>query len=141
MVSPRHVRFPAAVDEALEAHTRRTGATRSGVISVAVAEWLRLQGHPRVRFVEPVPGERRAALVDGPEIWSVAEAWLQHRAPDRSVSLVAEATGLRPDQVEAALAYWADNREEIDALVARIQAEQEAAFSAWERRRELDHVR
>jgi hypothetical protein len=109
-------------------------------MSRAVGEWLRLQSHPQIRFVEPVPGERRAALVDGPEVWSVAEAWLQHHGAARTQDQVAAAIGLRPDQVEAALAYWADNREEIDALVARIQAAQEEGFASWRRRRSLDSL-
>jgi hypothetical protein len=137
MVVPTSVRLPEGVDRGLAAYVTRTGATKSGVISVAVGEWLRLQGHPRIRFVEPVPGERRAALVDGPQVWTVAEAWLQHEE-GRTVDQVAASTGLRADQVEAALTYWADNRDEIDALVARIQAAQEEAFAAWQRRRDLD---
>jgi len=137
MVAPTNVRLPDLVDRDLAGYVSRTGVTKSSVIGVAVGEWLRLQGHPRIRFVEPVPGERRAALVDGPQVWSVAEAWLQH-GEGRTVDQVATTTGLRADQVEAALAYWADNRDEIDALVARVQAAQEEAFAAWQRRRELD---
>jgi hypothetical protein len=135
MVSPRHVRFPEQVDGALESYVKRTGATRSSVISLAVSEWLRLRNHPRIRFVEPVPGERRAALTDGPEVWSVIEAWLQHESSERSVALVAESTGLRLDQVETALAYWADNRREIDSLIDRLQAAQAEEFASWQRRR------
>jgi hypothetical protein len=144
MVAPTNVRFPERVDDGLEAYTTRTGATKSSVISTAVSEWLRLQAHPRIRFVEPAPGERRAALVDGPQVWSVAEAWAQHGADDddaqRTVDGVAQSIGLRADQVEAALAYWADNRGEIDSLIARIHAAQADAFAAWRRRRELDTV-
>ncbi|MDR1798949.1 MAG: hypothetical protein LBR19_03555 [Bifidobacteriaceae bacterium] len=121
-------------------HVARTGQTKSHVISLAVDEWLRLQGHPRIRFVEPVPGERRAALVDGPEVWSVAEAWIQNAGPDRTAAMVAATIGLRTDQVEAALAYWADNRDEIDGLVTRVQADQEAAFLSWQRRQALEAV-
>jgi hypothetical protein len=116
----------------------RTGTRKSTVISTAVSEWLRLKSHPQIRFVEPVPGERRAALADGPEVWSIAEAWLQHEESERNVDQVAESTGLRPDQVESALSYWADNRAEIDGLVSRIHAAQEEVFAAWQRRQALD---
>ena len=75
--------------------------------------------------------------MDGPQVWTVAEAWLQH-GEGRTVEQVATSTGLRVDQVEAALAYWADNRDEIDTLVTRVHAAQEAAFAAWQRRRDLD---
>ncbi|MDR1189175.1 MAG: hypothetical protein LBK95_17285 [Bifidobacteriaceae bacterium] len=138
MVAPSNVRLPDRVDRALTSYIERTGTRKSTVISVAVDEWLRLKQHPHIRFVEPVPGERRAALVDGPEVWSVAEAWLQHEEGERDVAGVAESTGLRTDQVESALSYWADNRSEIDGLMVRIHAAQEEAFAAWERRRALD---
>jgi hypothetical protein len=124
----------------LAAYTRRTGATRSRVIGTALGEWLRTERHPQIRFVEPAPGERRASVAGGPEVWSVAEAWLQHPEGERTVDQVALTLGLRPGQVEAALAYWADNREEIDSLVARIHAAQDEAFAAWERRREIDRL-
>jgi hypothetical protein len=144
MVAPTNVRFPEIVDRNLDAFTSRTGATKSSVISTAVSEWLRLQGHRRIRFVEPVPGERRAALVDGPQVWTVAEAWTHYGgevSPDnRTVAALAETAGLRADQVEAALGYWADNREEIDSLIERVHAAQEEAFASWCRRRELDAV-
>jgi hypothetical protein len=128
------------VDEALAEYVRNTGERKSTVISEAVSEWLRLRNHPQIRFVEPVAGERRAALVDGPQVWSVAEAWLQNAGPHRSVAWVAELTALRPDQIEAALNYWADNRDEIDGLISRIHAAQEAGYAAWQRRRSLDSL-
>jgi len=110
-------------------------------VSTAVSEWLRLQDHPRIHFVSPVPGVRRAALVDGPQVWSVAEAWLQAGAASRSVDSVAQAVGLRSDQVEAALSYWADNRDEIDGLIEQIHLAQASEYAAWQRRRALDGLR
>jgi len=40
--------------------------------------------------------------------------------------------------VEAALSYWADNRAEIDDLIAQIQQAQDEGFEAWQRRQALD---
>jgi len=84
------------------------------------------------------PGRRVAALVNGPEVWTVAESWTQHAPPGRTVENVAAATGLTPQEVESALAYYADYREEIDAEIARIHLAQEQAQLAWERRQALD---
>ncbi len=39
--------------------------------------------------------------------------------------------------VEAALAYWADHRHEIDQIIERHQAAQDAALATWERRQAL----
>jgi hypothetical protein len=89
-------------------------------------------------FVAAVTGERRAALSAGPQVWTVAEAWLQHDKSGRTAAVVAEALGLTPVDVENALAYWADFPDEIDDLISRNRASQDEALAAWERRRALD---
>lgn len=140
MSSPTHVRFPDAVDEDLTAYARRHGARKSTVVVDALREWLRMQAHPGIVFVATVTGERRAALAVGPQVWTVAQAWQQHDPGQRSSALLAETLGLSVRDVETALAYWAEHREEIDELIARHHAEQDAALAAWERRRALDVV-
>lgn len=140
MVAPTNVRFPEAVDHDLSAYARRTGTKKSTVVVSALREWLRMEAHPGVVFVTAVTGERRAALVAGPQVWTVAEAWQQHDRDERNAVLLADTLGLTPRQVESALAYWADYRDEIDGLIARLHADQDAALAAWERRRTLDAV-
>jgi hypothetical protein len=138
MASPTNVRFPAAVDKGLADYARQTGSKKASVVVGAVREWLRMQAHPRILFVTTITGERRAALAVGPQVWTVAEAWLQHDQEDRTADLVADALGLTVTDVEAALAYWADYRDEIDELVSRHHSNQDEALAAWERRRALD---
>ncbi|MHB1874536.1 MAG: hypothetical protein ACYCPF_06745 [Streptosporangiaceae bacterium] len=116
------------------------GAKKSTVVVSAVREWLRMQAHPGVVFVATVTGERRAALSAGPQVWTVAEAWLQHDRADRTAAVAADALGLSVAEVETALAYWADYQEEIDDLINRHHASQDEALAAWERRRALDAV-
>lgn len=140
MVAPTNVRFPEAVDDDLSAYARRTGAKKSTVVVGALREWLRMEAHPGVMFVTAVTGERRAALVAGPQVWTVAEAWQQHDRDQRNTVLLADTLGLTPRQVDVAMAYWADYRDEIDGLIARLHADQDAALAAWERRRTLDAV-
>lgn len=99
-----------------------------------------MQAHPGIVFVTAEGGERRAALAVGPQVWTVAEAWLQHDRDERTAAVVADAIGLTTADVENALAYWADYRDEIDELIARHHASQDDALAAWERRRTLDAV-
>lgn len=99
-----------------------------------------MEDHPGIVFVTTNTGERRAALAGGPQVWTVAEAWQQHDRDERNARVVADALGLSTHEVETALAYWADNREEIDEQVSRHHAEQDEALAAWERRRSLDAV-
>ena len=138
MVAPTNVRFPESVDNGLADYARRAGAKKSTVVVSAVREWLRMQAHPGVVFVAAIGGDRRAALSAGPQVWTVAEAWLQHDKGERTASAVAEALGLTATDVENALSYWADFPDEIDDLITRHRASQDEALAAWERRRALD---
>ena len=140
MASPTNVRFPDAVDKGLADYARRTGARKSTIVVGAVDEWLRMQAFPGIVFVTEVNGERRAALAAGPEVWTVAEAWLQHDRASRTADMVAEAVGLTVVDVERALSYWSAYRDEIDGLINRHHRAQDDALTAWERRRELDAV-
>lgn len=138
MVAPTNVRFPEAVDKGLADYARQAGARKSSVVVSAVREWLRMQAHPGIVFVAATGGDRRAALSAGPQVWTVAEAWLQHDKDGRTAAIVADALGLAAADVENALAYWADYPEEIDDLISRHRASQDQALAAWERRRALD---
>ncbi len=138
MVAPTNVRFPDDVDRSLADFVERTGAKKSTVVVTATREWLQMQAHPRVTFVSTVTGERRAALTSGPQVWQVAESWLQHDVAQRTLAAVADAVGLDAADVDAALGYWADNRAEIDAVIAREHTAQDEALAARERRRALD---
>ncbi len=140
MVAPTNVRFPDAVDKLLADYAHQAGAKKSSVVVGAVREWLRMQAHPGVVFVPTVSGERRAALAVGPQVWTVAEAWQQHDKDERTAAAVADAVGLSAADVETALAYWADYRDEIDDLISRHHVSQDEALHAWERRQALDAV-
>jgi len=119
---------------------RRLLGVKSTVVVSAVREWLLMQAHPGVVFVATATGERRAAQSAGPQVWTVAEAWLQHDKADRTAASVADALGLSAIDVETALAYWADYQDEIDDLITRHHASQDEALAAWERRQALDAI-
>jgi hypothetical protein len=140
MVAPTNVRFPDTLDKALADYARQAGAKKSSVVVGAVREWLRMQAHPGVVFVSAVTGERRACLATGPQVWTVAEAWRQHDTGERTPAVVADALGLSIADVEVALSYWGDFRDEIDDLIERHHGSQDQALRAWEHRRALDAV-
>jgi len=137
-MAPTNIRLPDAIDRELAEYARRTGAPKSTVIVGAVREWLLMQEMPGVVFRTTNTGERRAALAVGPQVWTVAAAWLDHKARRRSPAVVADALGLGVADVETALAYWARNRAEIDGQIADARAAQDEALTAWEQRRALD---
>ncbi|MDR1808340.1 MAG: LNG1/LNG2 family protein [Propionibacteriaceae bacterium] len=137
MSVPVSVRLGDDVETAASQFLAVSGWTKSSLVNTAVDEWLRLQAHPGIRFVATPYGTRIAALVDGPEVWTVAESWNQHEPADRTVENVVAATGLTRREVECALGYWADFRDEVDADVARVHAAQRQAREAWEKRQLL----
>lgn len=137
MATATHIRLPDDVDKALSSYATRVGAGKSTVISQAVSEWLRTEAHRGIAFVTELTGERRAALINGPQVWTVAEAWLQHDPEHRSAVELAGTLELSVKSVETALAYWADNRQEIDGIITRHHLAQDEALAAWERRQSL----
>jgi hypothetical protein len=138
MASPTNVRFPDGVDANLSAFAGRTGEKKATVVVHAVDEWLRMQAHPRIRFVTRWDGERQAALMTGPEIWTVIECWLQQEPHERTPEIVAECSGQPIDNVAAALSYYAEYTAEFDGQLARHWAAADEAEAAWLRRRALD---
>ena len=51
--------------------------------------------------------------------------------------VVTETTGVPVAFLRAALAYWGDYPEEVDAFVDRARAEAAQAHASWERQQEL----
>lgn len=105
-------------DELAAALAERTApwrlASESDAYRRILEEWLAMQKHPGIRFVDG-PAGRRAALVDGPDVWEVIMAG---RSLDLDVDRMTKAFHwLGPDRVKAALAYYDDHRDEIDEWI------------------------
>jgi hypothetical protein len=126
--------IPARVREFLKGTAQPNGP------SSAAQEQLRMQAHPGIVFVTTTNGDRLAALSAGPQVWTVAEAWLQYGEDERIAAVAGDALGLAAADVETALAYWADYQDETDDLIRRHHASQDEALAAWERRRALDAI-
>jgi uncharacterized protein (DUF433 family) len=95
-----------------------------------MTEALRPERHPRIVFREGAAGGR--AALDGRrlDIWQVMETvW----DSDGKIEDAAAFLGLRPDQVQAAVAYYADHPNEIDEWVLLNQQEADRLEAAWER--------
>jgi hypothetical protein len=89
------------------------------------------------------PAGRRARLVGGPDVWEVIGAVRSVResdpalAGDEVLGVVAETSGVPMPFLRAALAYWGDYPEEVDAFLDRARAEAAQARAGWERQQEL----
>ena len=58
-------------------------------------------------------------------------------AGDEVLEVVAETSGMPMPFLRAALAYWGDYPEEVDASIDRARAEAAQARAGWERQQEL----
>jgi len=84
------------------------------------------------------PTGRRAGLIGGPDIWEVVAGMLGGDvAPDERIDRTIELYGLRSQQVEAALGYYAEFSDEIDVQIATNADAAEEGERLWQRRRDL----
>ena len=96
-----------------------------------IEEWVRLQDHPGIRFVEG-PAGRRAALVGGPDVWEIIDTARAHQF-DGGAILDAH-PWLSTELLETATRYFDCFPDEIDALI------EDNRYVAEELARELDLV-
>lgn len=94
-----------------------------------VDESLRREDHPLIRFADG-PSGRRAALVGSG--LDVSEVIATIRDNDNDPGEAAAYLEIAPGLVQAAIGYYGEYRDEIDAQIALNQAEWERGYAAWE---------
>ena len=141
--SPSSVRFEPKVLARLTAFVAaHPDLSLSSASNRLVDEALRMHEHPLIVFRDG-PAGRRARLVGGPDVWEVIGAVRSVRAADAGqagddvLELVVQTAGVPLPLVRAAVGYWGDYPEEVDAFLDRARAEGEQARLRWEREREL----
>jgi hypothetical protein len=126
-------RFSTDLVEGLDRQAQRTGESRSRLAQRYLEEGLRMDRHPGIVFRDG-PAGRRPGLVGGPDVWEVvAHIRQRQERGEAALTATAAALDLQPSQVQAVVAYYADHLEEVDAWIARNEAEAEAAEAAWRR--------
>lgn len=138
MTHPVSVRFrdERVVDRLKEEAAARRTST-SALVEELIDEGLRSRRHPMITFRDGSAG-RRASLVGGPDVWEIMGAVVGGDVrPAERVARAAELLGLRTNQVEAVLAYYAEFTDEIDAHIeANLRAADEAE-EQWSRQQAL----
>ena len=143
MATPSSVRFDDDVAARLTQFVAtHPGLSASAATNLLVDEALRSNYHPLVVFRDG-PAGRRACLLGGPDVWEVVRAVRSSRAaepdlsPDEVVALVAETSGVPEHLVRAAIDYWADYPDDVDAWITRAERESTAAEERWRRETRL----
>ena len=138
MAHPVSIRFrDPDVSERLKAAAAVEGRSTSELAEELIDEGLRLRRHPLIIFRDG-PAGRRAALTGGRDVWEVIGGLLHGDVPmaDRVDRAVAE-FGLRRQLVEAALAYYAEFKQEVDSWIAANNNEADELEGRWRRQQNL----
>lgn len=128
------LRVPKRVPKELDAMARRRAVTATALARRYVEEGLRMDRHPGIVFREGAAGRRAAIEGRRLDVWQVIETV---RASKGEIDEAADYLGLRPDQVRAALAYYAEFQGEIKEWIAANREEAKRAREAHLRQQKV----
>jgi len=117
----------------LQQRARLAGMPKTALADRYVEEGLAMDTHPGIVFRDG-PAGRRPAVIGGPDVWEVIQVFLEEGG---NMKGTAEYLSLRPGLVQAAAAYYADNRAEIDEWIDSNRRMMDEATSALRRRRAI----
>jgi uncharacterized protein (DUF433 family) len=115
--------------ELLDQRAAARGLTRNALADRLLGEAVRTDDHPLIRFRTGGSGRRRPALI-GTRLY-VHDVVATVRGEDGSVEAAAEYLGLDVAAVRAAIAYYADFPDEVDAdleAAAAVAREERARY-------------
>jgi uncharacterized protein (DUF433 family) len=123
------LRFQAGMSERLRALARRASLAPRTLAQRFVDEGMRHEDHPLVRFVDGPSGRRAALVGSGLDVWEIIAAV---RENDNDSAQTAALLEIPLGLVQAAIAYYGEYKDEIDAEIALNEAEWERGYAAWE---------
>jgi uncharacterized protein (DUF433 family) len=127
----RSFRLSARTVELLDAEAEVAGESRNALADRLLGEALRVERHPLIRFHQGAAG-RRQPLVAGSRLY-VHQVIGTLRTGDGDVDEAAGYLGLTARQVRAALDYYADFRDEVDADAEAARRVEATERDRWER--------
>ncbi|MGO9247851.1 MAG: hypothetical protein ACLQQB_10740 [Solirubrobacteraceae bacterium] len=130
---PFSIRMSPRTHARLDLGARRRGEPKSRTAERLIDEGLRMEDHPGIVFRDGPTG-RRAGLAGGPDVWEVVQTFQEFGSDgERAIAGAAEWGSLSHAQVNVALRYYGDFREEIDERIALNDEETARQYAAWKR--------
>src|SRR5207302_10675540 len=117
----------------LERRARLIRVPKTALADRYVEEGLAMDTYPGIVFRDG-PSGRRPAVLGGPDVWEVIQVFL---AEARDTNATSENLHLRPGLVDAAVAYYADNREAVDEWIEANRALMEDAATSFARQQAI----
>jgi hypothetical protein len=124
------IRIDGETRRDLEREAARRGTPKTTLAESLLREAIRMASHPGITFREG-PAGRRAGVIGGPDVWEVVEVWSDS---DRDAAATAAVINLPIGLVDAAVGYYLDKPEEVDAWIERNRSQAADAEAAWRRR-------
>lgn len=125
-----NTRVPHRVREALESVARDRGVNPLSFARTLLDEGLRRERHPSIVFRDGPAGRRASIEGRRLDVWQVMETVWESKG---DVSAAAHYLGLRPEQVQAAVGYYSDFPDEVDAWIRRNLEDAERLEERWKK--------
>ena len=115
----------------LDHRVGESGESRNAMVDRLLNESLRIEKHPFIRFVTGASGKREAHIVG--TRWKVRQIIVTLKGEKGQLDSVIKGFDLTELQVRAAVSYYADFSDEIDADIERESVDAEQQRVRWER--------
>ena len=127
----RSFRLSASTSRLLDHRVGESGESRNAMVDRLLNESLRIEKHPFIRFITGASGRREAHIVG--TRWKVRQIIVSLKGEKGQIAAVVKGFDLTEPQVRAALSYYADFTDEVDADIERDFADADQQRIRWER--------
>ncbi len=127
----RSFRLSASTSRLLDHRVGESGESRNAMVDRLLNESLRIEKHPFVRFITGASGKREAHILGSR--WKVRQIIVTLQGEKGQLDSVIKGFDLTEQQVRAAVSYYADFTDEIDADIERDSVDAEQQRVRWER--------
>lgn len=127
----RSFRLSASTSRLLDHRVGESGESRNAMVDRLLNESLRIEKHPFIRFITGSSGRREAHIVG--TRWKVRQIIVSLKGEKGNIASVVKGFDLTEPQVRAAVSYYADFTDEVDADIERDFADADQQRIRWER--------
>ena len=127
----RSFRLSASTSRLLDHRVGESGESRNAMVDRLLNESLRIEKHPFIRFITGASGKREAHIVG--TRWKVRQIIVSLKGEKGQIAAVVKGFDLTEPQVRAAVSYYADFTDEVDADIERDFADADQQRIRWER--------
>lgn len=127
----RSFRLSASTSRLLDHRVGESGESRNAMVDRLLNESLRIEKHPFIRFITGASGRREAHIVG--TRWKVRQIIVSLKGEKGQIAAVVNGFDLTEPQVRAAVSYYADFTDEIDADIMRDAVDADQQRIRWQR--------